>query len=107
MRQRYCRVCGGWHDVDAWNHNCLPPEPVARSTYPAPFAISDVMDAVQSMASGKVYDSKSAIRSEYRHLGYVEVGNDAARKRQKERRVPDRQGIRDSLKKAKERVAGA
>lgn len=38
--------------------------------------IGDVMEPVQSMASGKWYSSKSALRAEYRSRGYEEVGNE-------------------------------
>lgn len=38
--------------------------------------IRDEMPPIQSMASGKTYDSKSAIRAEYKARGLVEVGND-------------------------------
>ena len=46
----------------------------------APMVQSDGMpdapEFVQSMATGKWYDSKSKLRQEYRDLGKVEVGND-------------------------------
>lgn len=38
--------------------------------------IRDEMPATQSMASGKVYDSKSAIRAEYKARGLMEIGNE-------------------------------
>ena len=47
-----------------------------RSTLPAPHVMTDTMPPVQSMASGKMYESKSAIRAEYKRLGLREVGND-------------------------------
>ena len=47
-----------------------------RSTLPAPHLLRDDMPPVQSMASGRMYDSKSAIRAEYKRLGMVELGND-------------------------------
>jgi hypothetical protein len=47
-----------------------------RSTLPAPHLMRDEMPPVQSMASGKMYDSKSAIRAEYKRLNVREVGND-------------------------------
>jgi hypothetical protein len=47
-----------------------------RSTLAAPHLVTDSMPAVQSMASGKMYDSKSAIRAEYKRLGLRELGND-------------------------------
>ena len=100
MTQRFCRVCGGWHHVDAWPHNCLPERNLAQSDLPAPNVISDVMSAVQSQATGVMYDSKSKIRAEYKRLGMVEVGNDPARLRPRQRPQADRKAIRASIEKA-------
>ena len=47
-----------------------------RSTLAAPHLLRDEMPPVQSMASGRMYDSKSAIRAEYKQLGLREIGND-------------------------------
>jgi hypothetical protein len=49
-----------------------------RSTLPMPHVMRDEMAPVQSMASGRMYDSKSAIRAEYKRLGLTEVGNDSS-----------------------------
>lgn len=77
-------------------------EPIkARSHLPAPMLALDTMDAIQSQASGKMYDSKSAIRAEYKALGYVEVGNDPARLRPAAKPKPDRKAIRQALEKAR------
>jgi hypothetical protein len=75
-------------------------EKPARSDLPAPMVICDAMDPVQSMASGKMYDSKSAIRAEYKALGFIEVGNDPARFKPKQKAKPDRKAIRDAVHKA-------
>lgn len=77
----------------------LPP---ARSDLPAPRLASDVMEPVQSQATGVVYDSKSAIRAEYKRLGYIEKGNDR-RPPWKMPRTP-RAVIRDTVQKAAARV---
>lgn len=57
--------------------------PVARSSLPAPMIVSDTIDQpVQSMADGKYYTSKAALRATYKPSGnpqgksYVEVGNE-------------------------------
>ena len=44
---------------------------------PTPMLVRDHIDAVKSMADGKVYESKSAMRRAYRDLGFEELGNDA------------------------------
>lgn len=65
--------------------------------------ITDTMAPVQSMATGKMYDSKAAIRAEYRQLGMVEVGNDPQRNKKFERPKIDRKGIKTTLDKAEAR----
>lgn len=75
------------------------------SFFPAPAVCTDTMPPVQSMLDGKLYDSKSALRATYRAAGVTEVGNDPARFRKPERPKPDRQAIRQSLKKAKARAS--
>lgn len=78
-----------------------------RSHLPTPYAVSDSMDAVQSQLDGKFYDSKSALRATYKAAGVIEVGNDAQRLRKRPKTLPDKQGIRDSIKKAVERAGSA
>jgi hypothetical protein len=77
MRERYCKVCKGWHQLDAWPHNCMP-EPVwNRSALPAPMFVRDTMEeGVQSMVDGKIYTSKAKLRASYRAHGVTEVGNE-------------------------------
>lgn len=75
-RQRLCKTCGGWHDLDRpWPDNCR--EPVwTRQHLAAPRINADSMNPVQSMTNGRYYDSKSALRAEYKRAGVIEVGND-------------------------------
>lgn len=77
--------------------------PPARSDLPFPRVMSDAMDPVQSQASGKFYDSKSAMRAEYKRLGMVEVGNDPARHKPRQRKKPDARQIKTTLEKAEAR----
>lgn len=100
MRQRLCRVCGGWHDIEVWPHNCMPERNHAASDLPVPSVISDRLDGVQSMLDGRIYDSKSKLRATYKAAGMVEVGNDPARLRPRKKPKPDRKAIRDSVEKA-------
>lgn len=39
---------------------------------------SDTIDAVRSMADGKMYDSKSELRADYKARGLIEVGTDVS-----------------------------
>jgi hypothetical protein len=105
MRERLCRVCRGWHDVDAWPHNCLPERSHAASDLPVPNYISDGLNGVQSMLDGRIYDSKSKLRATYKAAGVVEVGNDPARLRPRQKPKPDRKAIRDSVEKAAARFS--
>lgn len=77
MAERWCKVCGGWHDLEAWPAECMPKAP-KRSDLAAPMLIRDEMRPVQSQLDGKFYDSKSALRSTYKTAGVVEVGNDSS-----------------------------
>lgn len=50
--------------------------------------ISDTLPDLINPANGKRYDSKSNFRRATKALGFVEVGNDADRKREKEKMPP-------------------
>lgn len=77
MRERFCKVCKGWHRLDQpWPHNCRQEDWRQRSDLPGPMLIRDEIDHVQSMATGKWYSSKAKLRQEYKDLGMIEVGND-------------------------------
>jgi hypothetical protein len=101
MRQRFCKYCRGWHDLDApWPDNCLPERNMKRADLPSPMLIIDTMQPVQSMLDGKMYDSKSALRATYKAAGVVEVGNDPQRYRPKPKPKVDRKQVKDSLERA-------
>lgn len=78
---RRCSVCGGTHWMSEWPDNHREAEP-KRSSLAAPMVISDTMEPVRSMADGREYSSKSAIRATYKPSGnpdgvsYSEVGNE-------------------------------
>lgn len=74
-RSRFCRVCHDFHDLSqAWPVACAGH--FGEQAGSAAYVISDSMDAMRSMADGKVYDSKSRYRRELRARGCYEVGND-------------------------------
>ncbi len=81
----------------------IPEEIKTRSHLPTPFVVSDVMDLTEHL-DGKFYDSKSRYRKVTKEHGCIEVGNDPARLRPKQKPKPDRQGIRDAIKVASQRV---
>lgn len=74
-RSRLCKFCRGWHDPENWPHNCMEHERPMQILN-APMLIADGMRAVQSMTNGQMYDSKSALRAEYKRAGVIEVGNE-------------------------------
>lgn len=72
--------------------------PPKRSHLSAPMLIRDDMPPVKSMADGKIYTSKSAIRAGYKAGGFIEVGDDPARLRPKVKTDP--KGIDESVERA-------
>ncbi len=107
MTERFCRVCKGWHNPQAWPHNCMPERVLTASDLPAPMLINDSMEPVQSQLDGRMYDSKAALRATYRPSGnsegksYVEVGNDSSLSNPKRKEVTiDRQAVKASIGKA-------
>ncbi|MBY3066267.1 hypothetical protein HFO74_23090 [Rhizobium laguerreae] len=96
MRERYCRVCGGWHPLDKWPHNCMPVKNLAQSDLPAPHFVSDSID-IQSMHDGRHYTSKAKLRSAYRSAGVVEIGNEKPQPMEKPK--TDRNEIRKELQR--------
>ncbi|MGO7535399.1 hypothetical protein [Rhizobium leguminosarum] len=96
MRERYCRVCGGWHALDEWPHNCMPLKSQAQSDLPAPHFVSDSID-IQSMHDGRHYTSKAKLRSAYRRAGVVEIGNEKPQPIEKPK--TDRNEIRKELRR--------
>lgn len=101
MRQRLCRLCRQWHDIEEWPLECVQEPAQARSdALPVPMFISDTMEPVKSMADGRVYDSKSAIRAGYKAGGFIEVGNDTSHLKAKPISRPDPAKINDAVDKA-------
>lgn len=43
---------------------------------PAPYVISDTMEAIKHMGSGRMIDSKAKFRAETKATGCIEVGNE-------------------------------
>lgn len=104
-RSRLCKVCGDWHDLDRpWPHNCATHEPSKRGDYPVPMMALDTMEPVRSMTNGLLYDSKAALRSEYRRAGVVEVGNDVPTQKAAPDKAALKKARRDSIGKALSRV---
>jgi hypothetical protein len=113
-RERLCKVCRNWHELDAWPHNCMKAAP-NRSELAAPMLIRDCMDETRSMLDGKVYDSKSSLRKTYKQAGVVEIGNDSSYtdtagitarevKAVKEKKAKHRKAVSQTVEKALSRA---
>lgn len=75
-RSRFCRACKDFHDLaEPWPSECYGHFGI-KGDDPRFYVVSDSMDAIQSMADGKMYDSKSAYRRELKARGMVEIGNE-------------------------------
>ena len=73
MRSRLCRVCSEFHPLEAWPQACAGHfGDRVQTTSIRP----DGMDALRSMADGKMYDSKSAYYGSVKRAGCEIVGND-------------------------------
>ena len=100
MRQRFCRLCGRWHALEAWPAKCVDLRNPTTGLA-APGIISDAMVPVQSQLDGQIYDSKSRLRHTYRDAGVVELGNDSSVTDPQPRSYKiDRQAVRQSVAKA-------
>ena len=79
MRQRMCKSCGKWHDLDEpWPVKCYR----YYSRGLAPYVISDDMEPLKHHATGKMISSKRAFSKETRAAGCIELGNEPIRPRE-------------------------
>ncbi len=65
---------------------------------PAAYVISDTMQALRHMGTGRMLDSKSAFRADTRASGCVEVGTDPAALRAAPR--PEPKGVHEDVQRA-------
>ena len=68
----WIKTANGW----VKSYTPLQAPVTARGDFPTPRVMRDTMDPLQSMTDGKTYDSKAALRAEYRRAGVIEVGNE-------------------------------
>jgi hypothetical protein len=100
-RSRLCRCCKDFHDLDAaWPVECYGHFGVVAGQS-GPAIISDNIDAFQSMADGRFYDSKSAYRRTLRDRGLIEVGNEKV-----ERSSTPAPRVRHDLRRAYQQLGG-
>ena len=70
-RQKLCKVCGGWHRVDAWPHNCMEPQWRPPQHLAAPMIMADVPEHYAE--PGVLINSRSDQREYMRRTGNVEL----------------------------------
>ena len=106
MRERFCRHCSNWHDINNWPRGCYVIAEHRSDTLSVPYFISDTTEPLVSMADGRTYSSKSALRSTYKASGnpdgvtYVEVGNEPIREPPKQQST-----VTETLKRVKEKLS--
>lgn len=107
-RSRLCRVCGDWHDLSMdWPEAChghFKTQSAPSHGLATPMVNFDTMNPVQSQTNGKMYDSKSALRSEYRRAGVIELGNERIKPKPKPTEKQRRTEIRQRLERAAAKV---
>lgn len=86
--KKFCRISGTWLDPETYNARRAVWDEAAfqrkgnQGELACPMIISDNQPGLQSMADGKIYDSKSEMRKGYKAAGVEEVGNDVRTKRE-------------------------
>jgi len=81
--------------------------PPARSEFPCPHIISDIMDPVEQV-DGRFYESKAAFRAVGRALGLTEVGNEKPKPKVRATADPKvKEARQQSLRKAIEKLRSA
>ena len=102
--KKYDRVSMTWMDAAAYDRLTAEREErafqrrVSQGQLCAPMVIHDTMRPIQSQTNGRIYDSKSQLRREYRRAGVIEVGNDVPMTKPKQDRA--------ALKKARRAAIG-
>jgi hypothetical protein len=85
--KKYCRVSQTWLDAEEYDRRYANYDEMVFQRQPsqgqlcAPRIITDGMKPIQSMTNGQMYDSKSALRKEYKRANVIEVGNDVQMKK--------------------------
>jgi hypothetical protein len=91
--------------IEVYRNGKFVPKHIAGPRYPsgkAPNVISDSMDPLKHMGTGRILDSKSAFRRDTIASGCVEVGTDPAALRERPRIEP--RGVHEDVKRALQEV---
>lgn len=101
-----------WVRADEWQRRQWEREDAAfarranQGELCAPAVISDGMRALQSQVTGRMHDSKSTLRREYREHGVIEVGNDVPKRRGPGYRRPEAETkrVREAMRRAQQEL---
>jgi hypothetical protein len=91
MRQTYV-----WRNGQLYEKGTEPQQEVGGN---APYVISDTMEPLRHMATGRMISSKAAFRAETRAAGCVEVGNDPSLTRPRKPVPLSREKRRDDIRR--------
>ena len=96
MRSRLCRVCHSFHPLEEWPQACA--EHFGQRVQ-APSIRPDGMDALRSMADGKMYDGRSAYYASVKRAGCEIVGDERVKPKTVDSLIPRNIGrdIKDSI----------
>jgi hypothetical protein len=99
MRERWCKVCRGWHELEAWPHNCMPERNMAQSDLPMPQVSRTALDDLWNPVDGKRYTNSRNFAAAVKAKGCEIIGNDSALVNAKPKKVETPKGrINDLLK---------
>ena len=79
-------------------------QPLIRKIDARIHVISDAMDPVKHMGTGRIHDSKAKFRADTRAMGCEEVGTDPAGRRERLRHEPSQYEIVQDIKKSIEQL---
>jgi hypothetical protein len=111
--ERWDSVSRAWVRADEWQQRQWAREDAAfarranQGELSAPMVIGDTMKRdLQSQVTGRIHDSKSALRREYREHGVVEIGNDVPKGRGPGYKRPEAEAklTREALNRARQEL---
>ena len=100
MALRWCKVCRGWHDPEAWPSNCMPEQNMKRSDLAFPQIARTSLDDVWNPVDGKRYSNSRAFEAAVKAKGCEIIGNDSSIVTPKPKPVKSAPGLKDALQKA-------
>ena len=100
MTQRWCKVCRGWHDPEAWPHNCLPEANLSRSDLAFPQVARTSLDDLWNPVDGKRYSNSRNFEAAVKAKGCEIIGNDSSLVNAKPKKVETPRGRVDDIIKA-------